>query len=956
MTVTASLIFSLLPQAFPGGDITLPPRTTAAAAKDTLVRPLTEIERFRRDLLEMQGPPARVDLKLHEMAGAYAPAAMESLILEVARSARANEMTNLMLVARRFGGSSPRVGDELLFQLLARPLAEATRPVVETMAALKGDGRKAALRECIRGRIAGVRRHAAEVLIPLLQPEDLAFAIELSRDQSLDLQMRGIDLLQAMPGDVAAARLCDLLSKDAALAGAACNALVGMGMPAVAAMQSLAKAPVVDRGSAYAAFALARIAEHGDAKVLPDEFAAPLLARASDPEVLTRSLVAIALADLSHRGVAALQGKDATIVDALLDVVQPTAFVPNLDLLRKPAEDRLVRTTGRLAAAGEALSWRDWWKDQREGFAAVRAQLRVTDQDVGHAVVSFRHEGRHVRLLAEGLADVQPLAGATEAVLTRAEMLDLVNALQVGGFGDEAAMRVDSALPRQRSLAVQVPSGRAQVTMPLADHPRFDALVALVQARLDDHVWQLFRNPKTEPDRAAFWRAETAWREAHPAALDRGRRFFARAIAVWPSVSNPLRARAVDFVARHPDHKTLLGESDGEAALAMLAALPQLGEVDLRLLELAATVPGDRVWRQAVDLATRQKDGGRAAVRSVFTMLGSDAVLAALRDDNPVVRRAGIYEVMVVRDTRAAGRLVELLADADAEVCLAAAQAVGHLQVTAAQKPLIDRIVAEASDPILRRECLRSLGRVGGDMAFSVLQRALLSKSQDDKDAAMRGLGELDDPRAAHVLADLVVVGYGKDLGTLARLHLQRQAGVRAIPALRGQLQVVQDPVIRAELVLLLGAWHDAGAVPELMDLLRDPRRAPMAAAYLEGATGLSFAAAQDRIDMVEAWYPKNRTAPQWQWLLDALQTDKVQTSLRAEQFVAGAASPAVPELVRLLVEAPDGRLWALTAAVLRGLTGEDFGAISAQSPQEAREAVAARYRIAFDTQKAIVR
>ncbi|MBL8752189.1 MAG: HEAT repeat domain-containing protein, partial [Planctomycetes bacterium] len=259
-------------------------------------------------------------------------------------------------------------------------------------------------------------------------------------------------------------------------------------------------------------------------------------------------------------------------------------------------------------------------------------------------------------------------------------------------------------------------------------------------------------------------------------------------------------------------------------------------------------------------------------------------------------------------------------------------------------------IVADGTDPLLRRISLRALGRVGGDMAFPVLQRALLSKSADDKDAAMRGLGELRDPRAAHVLADLAVLGHGKDLGALARLHLQRQPGMLAIPAVRAQMQIVQDKAIRADLVLLVGGWHDAAGVPDLMDLLREPKHAPIASVLLEGATGLSFAAAQDRIDMAEQWYRANKQKPQWQWLLDALRADKVPTSLLPEQFAAEAGLVAVPELARLLVEAPEGRFWALSAAVLRSVTGEDFGAINAQSPTEAREAVAARYRIAFET------
>jgi len=49
----------------------------------------------------------------------------------------------------------------------------------------------------------------------------------------------------------------------------------------------------------------------------------------------------------------------------------------------------------------------------------------------------------------------------------------------------------------------------------------------------------------------------------------------------------------------------------------------------------------------------------------------------------------------------------------------------------------------------------------------------------------------------------------------------------------------------------------------------------------------------------------------------------------------------------RFLIELP------LAAAVLRTSLGEDFGAVTQQSTQEAREAVAARYRVLVESKEA---
>lgn len=967
MTLAASLLLAVLPQVFPGGDLKLPPRPQPATTEPE-ARPASEIERFRRDLLELQGPEPRVEQKLEEMGRAYPQ--IESLIVEVARSARPGELINLMQVARRHGRTTGtgRVADELLFQLLARRLGNATGPVMEAMAELKGPDAKAALLQCVRARIPAVRRHAIDVLMPLVDERDVPLAVELSREQSLDLQLRGVDLLQAIGGDAAIARLLELLSKDPALAAAAVTALIRIGPAAAPQLQQRTGQPAIDRSYAYAAFALAQIEDATGQHVLPAALRAPLAQHLGAPEMLTRVLAAVPLADLVYRGEETggeeTRGEevggggdaasiDAALVDALLLVVEPDAFVPNLDLLRLPAQQRLLRHTGRVVAAEPVLSWREWWRDQRATFLGVRARVDVTADSVARGTVTLRQEQRTIRVLGEEVAESAALPGAIEIVLTGERMLALVRGLEAAGFGDPAALRVQSALPRVRSLQLQVPGGRTGVAVPLEPNPTFDALAAQLDAIVDAELWQLYRVAGEGPDRAAFWRAEQRWLDEHTQPLERARRFVGRVLRGWLQWSPDLQARAIAFVAGHPERKQLLREEDGEAALAALRQLPRLGQFDLQLLQVAATAPGDRVWRACIDLAVRAEGGGREAVRGVFGVLGPDAVLAALADENPVVRRAAIDEVTLLRDSRAAGRLIELLADDDPDVQRAAAFACGQLRVPAAERPLVERIAAEQTMPLLRRECLRALGRVGGELAFPVLQRALTAPAQDDREAALRGLGELKDPRAAMLLAETIVVGSGTDLGEQARFHLQRQGALLAVPALRAQLPLVKDENVHAQLVLLLGMYQEPANVPDLMDLLRQPRHAAEAATLLEGTTGVDLTGAPDRIGTIEAWWRQNQTREPWQWLLDALAAANVPTTLAPEHFVAGAELAPVVELARLVAEAPAPRLWVLSAAVLRARTGQDYGTVTVQTPVDIREGIAARYRVLADTARA---
>ena len=960
MTLAATLFLSVVPQVFPGGDLKLPPKPPAAAEQQQ-VGPVEEIERFRRDVMDLHGPAVKVETKLEEMGQNYPR--IEQLILQVARTARSNEMRHLMPVARRFGriSGSTKVGDELLFQLLARRLGDATRSVVETMAALKGPDAKAALQQCVRAKHAGVRRYAVQALAPLCTQEDVAFALQLSREQSLDLRLRGVDLLQSMGGELATARLVELLAKDPALAAAACRALVGVGASAVPVLEARIAAPAVDRSFVYAAFALAEIHRAASSDGLPAELLEPLAKRLKSPEALTRVLAAVPLADLVYRASSAAgDGVDASIaqldrelVEALLLVVEPQQFVPNLDMLRNPAEQRLLRHTGRIPSSQEPLSWREWWDTNRGTFLGVRSELQVAPENAGTAIVTLRRPGSVVRVLGEDMAEMDADTGAVEVILADDEMVEVVQRLERSGFGTTVRTSVDSVLPRVRSLDVRVAGGRSSVAVTEGEHLAFDSMVEAIDRVVDGQLWQLYRVPADEPDRVAFWRTERAWLTANPDEQARARRFVGRVVRGWLGWSESLRARAIGYLAAQPDRGALLGEAGGDAILDALRALPKLETFDRQLLEVAATAPGDRVWRECVELAITAEGGGRAAVKQVFGVLGPDKVLSALEDTRAVVRRAALDEVVASRDLRAAPRLVAMLADEDLQVQRAAVYACGQLRIVGAGRPLVDLIVADGTVPQLRREALRALGRVGGGLAFPVLQKAMQAPNNADKEAALRGLGELRDPRSAHLLTEFVVVGYGQELGEMARFNLQRLGGVLAGPALRRQIPLVRDERVRADLVLMLGAYQVPENLPDLMDLLRQTRYAGEAAPLLEGATGVDLVNVPDRITSIEAWWRDHKEEPQWKWFLDALRRAGVTHTLQEDALRPGADLGAVPELCRLLVELEVPRLWVQTSAVLRSVAGEDYGVVTPQTPPEIREGLAARYRALADADRA---
>ena len=175
--------------------LVLPKADNAQRETSAVQRPVSEVERFVRLVAKLREAPVEVERTLQTMAQEFPD--VEMLILQRLPAAMPRELQELMVAARRF--ATVRIADEIQFQLLARPVGDATRDMMETMAALKGQDRGAALRTCVRGRIAGARRAATEILARNATAEDLDFALELVDDQQLDFRLSGGELLAAGP-------------------------------------------------------------------------------------------------------------------------------------------------------------------------------------------------------------------------------------------------------------------------------------------------------------------------------------------------------------------------------------------------------------------------------------------------------------------------------------------------------------------------------------------------------------------------------------------------------------------------------------------------------------------------------------------------------------------------------------------------------------------------------------
>ena len=102
----------------------------------------------------------------------------------------------------------------------------------------------------------------------------------------------------------------------------------------------------------------------------------------------------------------------------------------------------------------------------------------------------------------------------------------------------------------------------------------------------------------------------------------------------------------------------------------------------------------------------------------------------------------------------------------------------------------------------------------------------------------------------------------------------------------------------------------------------------------------------------MRVWYRANFSLPQAGWFLGALGEYGIEHRLELEQLRGNGDLTAVPELTRLLVEAPVPHLRSLAARILRIITQEDYGVVGIHTDEARRRSIAERYLYLVDEEE----
>ncbi len=945
------------------GNLVLPPRPKPAEpARAQQPEQLSEFERYHRDVVglrrSLQLSRAARDLLLDEIGARYADPAAQALV--AARRDREDLLYGSLLVLERFG-SAEHV-EELLYLVLTRPLGAATRQAVEVVAHLAAERGKETLMNCLSARYAGVRKAATDLLLARIDNTDLDRVLELSRSQEDDVRRKALYLLGALPAPASQERLIEALhERDSTIASTACRSLVAHGPEVAPRLVAIVNRPALGRNFGYAAFALTMLEDQTGSELLTDSMVANLRVELTGNDPFGRATAALALANLAFRSDDALGARygDRDIVEGLLLVVAPRAFVSNISMLQQPATTKLTQFTG-VDMSGRNSAWHVWWEKQRGQFVGSRLAVAITAESAARATLTWVGVDHEYRFFGESAEWTDASLGdeVDRFVLSGAELDALVRRLRELGFMTTALLTTAAAevLPSVRSLQLEVDGARSKISGPGAGARWMDAFAAEIGAVVQRERWQLYAAATGRDEVLEYWRSERQWLADHEDPVERERRLLGRVLARLPALAGARRERAMQHLMALAVTDGVMQREHGAQIVELLRRREEIDAHALQLLEAGMLVPGGDYWRELLAVVEERYDaGGKEALPGVFALLGAERVRLAIGSERPRLAVAAMIEAANLRDLGAVDVLLPRLDGDDPEVVEAAIYALGRIGAPAARPVLL----AMETDPEVeirtRRVIWVALARIGGDRVFEILQSAVASPALPDQMAALQALGELDELRAAHVLAQVLVSHGISPRGTQAIASLQKMGALLAGPALRRHLGV-RDARVRGEIVQLLAEFQDPTVVPDLIALLEDEPERTRTVLLLAGITGVDLAQQNDRVAFMREWWRSHKDLPQGVWYLECLQANQIPTALAIDDLAPKIGFRAVPELTRVLLETHLPHVRVMTAAMLRETTARDFGPVSLAMTPSTVQALADRYRYYADIERGVGR
>ena len=361
-----------------------------------------------------------------------------------------------------------------------------------------------------------------------------------------------------------------------------------------------------------------------------------------------------------------------------------------------------------------------------------------------------------------------------------------------------------------------------------------------------------------------------------------------------------------------------LGSMDDDRAARPLVSLLDQANEDVRTAAAGALADlGEPAVRPLVEALRRGGPATRAEAAAILGEIGAGEalppLLEALTDPEPLVRRNTISQLPLLREPGIEPRMRLLLDDAHLGVRLAAIWALnGTLDedLLAQRRPSTNELLAalDEPDPQLRADVIPWLAMaVMSDSADRAVGLERLIRALADTDVRVQML-------AARNLASLGVVdplleGLGAQdeptrMACATALAADEEAGAEPLRLLLRHDQ----PATRRWAAKIMGAWHDAEAVPALITLLLDKDISVREEATDALATMPEYAGeklvelfADEHFGSPAAEVVRRMAEVAVQPMIGLLDADDEQVRAHAVAVLAAIGRPAVKPLVNVL-------------------------------------------------------
>lgn len=711
---------------------------------------------------------------------------------------------------------------------------------------------------------AQVRRAAKAKLRGRVTADDLPALSRLMGARSTDQRRTAVELMARLDDELVTDHLLDALAdRSASVSALASEALAASTDERVEfeLLRRMMASGVIGRLEAKMALAVVEREDRLGKAILDDTALEPLLEGLLSPAPFISSTCAIALAGIGFRSerTSGMEWLDGPVPTELISVVAGVEFFRGFELSRAPALRRLRQITGQ-SLGSDGPAWARWWSDNRMGFRATRALMKVGEGDELRIALRIHDPSRGAPFTLAGPALApedsgfqEPEVGLCYFLLPR-DARSLTRMLEEQGIfgatrlpGTRGAMGLET-----RSIEVRLGDQRKLFRVEGGlEEPWFQMLMDRAFGIARAQEWQQCLVPGEHmASRELFLEELTALGAKDGDEVDE----HIEGVIMRHLVASDPKARGFGLTAleRHDDAADTLSPEDLPGVLGLLEGEMIHGARGDRICELALRCIG----RSPADL-TVTDDGAAAApspeqragimssiealvdaygvtaspgVETLLAAADRAAVLAATRDQRIAVRiasarrlgaaPAGAPDGAPARglDDEAAERLMALAYDEDLGVRVAALEALGERRVRRAFELVEERAkVAPARE---RAAALELLGTTRSRDAVNILMDALTSPDSSLHLPAARGLARVGTEETAPVLASLLGRRSSDAVRGVAREGLRRLG-----PLARRELLVAMrspDDVTRRAATLMLAETLEPRALPELARLLTE--------------------------------------------------------------------------------------------------------------------------------------